>query len=114
MASGSARIVAAASYDFMAATVTLRLPSGQSASTPSPETRSTRSATAHRPAIVELLVAGGDRSVQQLADELPIRRHPRLLEQGAGVRHRGVRGLSAPAGYRVGDDALDRTRQHRG
>ncbi len=67
----------------------------------------------NRRAIVELL-RGGDRSVQQLADELPISRpavsrHLRLLKQAGLVTDRadGTRRL-----YRLHDEGIDAVREY--
>jgi DNA-binding transcriptional ArsR family regulator len=67
----------------------------------------------HRRAIVELL-RGGDRSVQQLADALPISRpavsrHLRLLKEAGLVTDRpeGTRRL-----YRLHDEGIDAVRRY--
>jgi DNA-binding transcriptional ArsR family regulator len=67
----------------------------------------------NRRAIVELL-AGGDRSVQQLADALPISRpavsrHLRLLKEAGLVveEPRGTRRI-----YRLHDEGIDQVRQY--
>jgi DNA-binding transcriptional ArsR family regulator len=67
----------------------------------------------NRRAIVELL-RGGDRSVQQLADELPISRpavsrHLRLLKEAGLVADRpeGTRRL-----YRLHDDGIEAVREY--
>jgi DNA-binding transcriptional ArsR family regulator len=68
----------------------------------------------HRRAIVELLAAGGDRSVQQLADALPISRpavsrHLRLLKEAGLVtaRAEGTRRL-----YRLHDEGIAAVRAY--
>jgi DNA-binding transcriptional ArsR family regulator len=67
-----------------------------------------------RRAIVELLASGGDRSVQQLADALPISRpavsrHLRLLKEAGLVTDRaeGARRL-----YRLHDEGIDAVRRY--
>jgi DNA-binding transcriptional ArsR family regulator len=67
-----------------------------------------------RRAIVELLATGGDRSVQQLADALPISRpavsrHLRLLKEAGLVTDRaeGARRL-----YRLHDEGIDAVRRY--
>jgi DNA-binding transcriptional ArsR family regulator len=67
-----------------------------------------------RRAIVELLAADGDRSVQQLADALPISRpavsrHLRLLKEAGLVTDRaeGARRL-----YRLHDEGIDAVRRY--
>ncbi|HEX2102979.1 MAG TPA: metalloregulator ArsR/SmtB family transcription factor [Solirubrobacteraceae bacterium] len=68
----------------------------------------------HRRAIVELLAGGGDRSVQELADALPISRpavsrHLRLLKDAGLVTDRpeGTRRL-----YRLHDEGIDAVRAY--
>src|ERR687889_811293 len=68
---------------------------------------------AHRRAILELL-RSGDRSVQDLADELPISRpavsrHLRLLKEAGLVTHRpeGTRRL-----YRLHDEGIEAVREY--
>jgi DNA-binding transcriptional ArsR family regulator len=68
----------------------------------------------HRRAIVELLAGGGDRSVQELADALPISRpavsrHLRLLKEAGLVTDRaeGTRRL-----YRLHDEGIEAVRAY--
>jgi DNA-binding transcriptional ArsR family regulator len=68
----------------------------------------------HRRAIVELLAGGGEGSVQQLADALPISRpavsrHLRLLKEAGLVTDRadGTRRL-----YRLHDEGIDAVRTY--
>ena len=68
----------------------------------------------HRRAIVEMLHADGDRSVQELADALPISRpavsrHLRLLREAGLVtaRAEGTRRL-----YRLHDEGIDAVREY--
>ena len=98
---------------FMPSTVTILLPFGNLVVTRCPGDPFDALGDPHRRAIVELL-RGGDRSVQELADALPISRpavsrHLRLLKDAGLVvdRAEGTRRL-----YRLHDEGIEAVRAY--